>query len=101
MIEILIEDRLDGWLNVSLSGELDADNAQRFIERVTEVHQVPDGLTITTDGLEFIDSSGISAFLRLRERVIEGGGSFVVSRPMPAVRRIFDIAGLLDVFGLS
>jgi len=100
MIAMKIEAE-DGQLLVALQGELDADNTSAFLQRVKAAHEAPAELVIDVANLEFIDSSGLSAFLKLRDTVIAGGGSFAVTGPTPAVRRVFDIAGLLDVFGLS
>ena len=99
MIDLQL-DTSEGRLAAKLSGELDADNAPTFLQRMIAVHQPPADLMLGVEDLEFIDSSGIGAFLKLRGRVIDGGGSFVVCDPKPSIRRTFDIAGVLDAFGL-
>jgi len=97
-MEIEVE---DGRVHVALRGELDADNAPTFLQRVNAAHEAYADVEIGIGNLEFIDSSGLSALLKLRDTVIAGGGSFAVTGPTPAVRRVFEIAGLLDAFGLS
>jgi anti-sigma B factor antagonist len=56
---------------------------------------------VDAGGLSFIDSSAISELLRLREHLGEGGGSLTLSNVQPSVRRVLEITGLLETFGVS
>ncbi len=84
---------------VTVSGEIDADNCSSAASSLLEIEG--DGLTLDLTNLGFIDSSGISELLRVRQLVIDRGGDFVLKNPSPAVHRILDITGLLAVFGLE
>jgi len=101
MIALEIDSSDDGQLYADLAGELDADNAPTLLRRLTSAYEAPADLLMNIERLEFIDSSGISVLLKVREMVMRSGGTFAVSGPTPTVRRVFDIAGLLEVFGLS
>lgn len=100
MIEIEIEPS-DSGLVVALGGELDADNAPMLLKRVTTAKRDVVDVEFRIEALDFIDSSGISALLQLREIAIEDGGALRIVGPSRSVRRVFEIAGLLEVFGLS
>lgn len=83
---------------IVIRGELDADNCAALGEKLPTA---PDhGVVVDMSGVQFIDSSGISEVLRLRDRVTSNGGTVVVSDPSPQVRKVLEITGLLEMFGL-
>jgi anti-anti-sigma factor len=47
--------------------------------------------------LTFIDSSGLAALMRAREAADEAGAAFRVSEPSPALRRIVEITGTVEL----
>ncbi len=59
------------------------------------VHLVADALDVT-----FMDSSGVNALVRARERAAGLGGSLHVVSRSPAVRRVLQITGLVERLGL-
>lgn len=58
------------------------------------VHLVVDALDVT-----FLDSSGVNALVRARERAGSLGGSLHVVTRSPAVRRVLQITGLEERLG--
>lgn len=91
-------------VEASVVGEIDADNCKAFADPFLGAEGVATpGSDIVLDfsGLTFIDSSGVSELLRIRDAVAEGGGSLVIVEPVPAVHRVLEITGLLSMFGLS
>ena len=48
--------------------------------------------------LTFLDSTGLHALLRARDVAGGRGMRLVLSRPMPAIRRIMDLAGVQNEF---
>lgn len=101
VIEVVMVASCTDECTVSIVGELDADNARSVEVKVEAGYQPPASLLICVDQLEFIDSSGMSSLLRLRQRAIDSGGSFAVKAPSVSIQRVFEIAGLLDAFGLA
>jgi len=86
---------LPGMHIVSLHGELDMASAPRLADALVEIA----GSTVVVDlsGLTFMDSTGISALVVARNRVLtEGQGELVVTRPAGMVRRALEIVGLGD-----
>lgn len=90
---------IGGSVVAEVEGEVDADNCATFAE---SLRGLPTDLPVVLDlaRLSFIDSSGVSALLDLRNEVTGRGQTFVVRNPTPAVRRVLEITGLVDLFGV-
>jgi anti-sigma B factor antagonist len=73
-------------------GELDISNADGLIEQITG----PAGSFVVIDlsELTFVDSSGLSAILTARWRVIRDGGMLVLSRPRRNVQALLEMTGI-------
>lgn len=84
-----------------VSGEVDADNCAELGAAVLDAELVGDRLVLSLAGLTFIDSTGISELLRIRQVLEERGQGLELHDPSPAVHRVLEITGLLDVFGLA
>ena len=80
---------------VALHGELDMESARGVADAIAEVA----GSTVIVDlsDLTFMDSTGISALVVARNRILTvGQGQLVVTGPTRIVRRAMDIVGLSD-----
>ena len=78
---------------VAMHGELDVASAGGLENSLVELA----GSTLVVDlsGLMFMDSSGIGALVRARNRIkAEGLGEMVLTRPGEIVRRALEIVGL-------
>lgn len=84
---------------VAVTGEVDADNRAVLGEQLRSAPG--DRLVIDASALSFIDSSGLSELLEVLEERQARGGEVVVRDPSPPVRRVFEIAGLTDVFQID
>ncbi|MGF1595489.1 MAG: STAS domain-containing protein [Acidimicrobiales bacterium] len=82
-------------------GEIDADNCAEFGSSLLETPADRGRLIVDLHGLSFIDSSGISELLRVSQAVGDRGQEFELRDPSPAVRRVLEITGLLEHFGLD
>jgi anti-anti-sigma factor len=91
----------EGALGVRLAGELDA-HASPQLGAAIEPLLVGSGPQLVVDAgdLTFLDSSGLSELLRIRQRVDELGGSFVLASVSAQVRRVLEITDLLEEFGV-
>ncbi len=84
---------LPGIHIVSLQGELDMATADGLSDALAEIA----GSTVIVDlsQLTFMDSTGITAIVAARNRILaEGQGQLVVTRPGGIVRRALEIVGL-------
>ncbi|HET7734978.1 MAG TPA: STAS domain-containing protein [Nocardioidaceae bacterium] len=84
---------------VAASGELDIYSAP-------ELSDVIDGyidagvkeVVLDLSGIEFLDSTGLSAFLAAHQRLESEGGSLVLEGPGALITRMFDLTGLTEHF---
>ena len=87
---------------VVLVGELDMLNAPDLTDHLTAL--LDDGVTelsVTLTGLEFIDSSGLSALIGVHQDADARGGRLTLVSPHERVVRLLHVTGLGDVFEVS
>ena len=89
-----------GEVVASVHGEIDADNCREFGTTLLDGTAGPPSLVVDVADLGFIDSSGISELLKVTEAARDRGQELRLRQPSPAVRRVLEITGLLDHFGL-
>ncbi len=83
---------------ITVSGELDASNSDALQATVASVAAAqPDALVFSLSGLSYMDSAGISVLLSAAEKV----AAVRLRDPSPAVRRVIDVTGLLDVLSIE
>jgi anti-anti-sigma factor len=80
---------------VAIVGEVDASTAAQFADACAALGP---HVGIECSRCEFLDSAGISVLLKLRQRVDADGGEVTLFDPSPAVFRVLEVSGLLDVF---
>jgi anti-sigma B factor antagonist len=84
-------------LLVCLEGELDFAGAPLLDETLQAV-PASSRLIVDMRPLDYIDSSGIAAVLRLESRLKEAGGALeCVASPEGAVSRLFELLGLSEL----
>ncbi len=85
---------------LSLHGDIDLNSAAQLLDAATRVIDA-DGAVLVLDlaGVEFCDSSGLSALVRLRNRVQPLGGRIDLAGPTPIVQRVLEVSGLTEIFG--
>ena len=82
-------------LDVRLHGELDMGSCDLLTAvfaavDLTEVTHI----TVDLDDLEFVDSTGVQALLRIRALQREAGRQVQVRHPRPPVQRVFRVLGI-------
>jgi len=80
-----------------LSGELDLASAPRLKEAIHDVEL--DGqrrLLLDLSQLSFMDSTGLAVVVAAREHADASGSRLVLRRPMPQVKRLLSLVGLID-----
>ena len=78
-----------------LRGELDLTSAPRLERLLNKLHR--DGyqqLTLDMSGLDFLDASALSVFVRVDQALRAAGGELVLTRPSRMASRILSITGL-------
>jgi anti-sigma B factor antagonist len=97
--EISVDERAEDYSMISVRGEVDlhtAPKVQSAIERAAEngVHAV----VVDMSGIEFMDSTALSTFMRAKDSLDKRGVSLRLTTPSRAVERIFDVTGFRDYF---
>jgi anti-sigma B factor antagonist len=95
-----IESHREGdTLLVVLSGELDLASAPDLERELQAGEQIaPTRLVIDLSGLGFMDSTGLQALLRARERANEAGYALSLRRGPHQVQRVFELTKTVDAF---
>ena len=91
----------DGICVVQLIGEIDVFASPEV--KAALVGLIKDGrslLVIDFAKVAYIDSTGLGALVAALKGAREKGGSIAVVCTNPQIRRIFDITGLVKVFGM-
>jgi anti-sigma B factor antagonist len=88
----------DGVPVIAVSGELDISNIESVRGEIDGLlGGQPDHAVFVVDGLTFMDSSGIALFVQIHNRL----GSIELRDPTDIVRRVIDITGLSETFGVT
>ncbi len=84
---------------VAVLGELDVATAAEFRELTDGIADpfVPPQVTVDLSRLDFVDAAGIAALVALRNEVHEVGGTVRVRSPRAHVRRVLELADVIDL----
>jgi anti-anti-sigma factor len=84
---------------LALSGELDLASAPVLERELREAEATsPSRLVIDLAGLAFMDSTGLQALLRARERANTNGHQLALRRAPHQVQRVFELTKTVDAF---
>lgn len=84
-----------------LGGELDIATAPSLAQRLAPLADIGKHLFLDLAGLRFCDCAGLTAFLRLRQRVMSAGGSLHLTAPTAAIRRLLVLTGQHDLLSVA
>lgn len=84
----------DGKLQFALVGELDLATLSMLDEELDRVGVSGKQVVLDLRRLQFVDSSGLHALLRVDRRMQETGGSLTIVRGPRPVERLFKLTGL-------
>jgi anti-sigma B factor antagonist len=96
----LISSEGDSRVVVGLRGELDVTVAVRVVAELSVVAARERDIIVDLTGLEFIDSSGLAALVRVRKQVRHAGGELLLAAPQRQVLRLIALTRLIDVFSV-
>lgn len=83
---------------VRLAGELDLSTVDRAEQAIRELGDAEGDLTLDVRALTFVDSTGIRLLLRTATAMPQGA-RLVLRLPSPAVVRVLEVTGLVEVLG--
>ncbi|MFE2586809.1 anti-sigma factor antagonist [Streptomyces sp. NPDC059378] len=83
---------------VTASGEIDFDSGPALGQVLQEaLDQSADGVDVDLAGIAFCDCSGLNVLLRVRRHAREAGKTLTVRLSSPAVQRLLELTGTVDV----
>ena len=86
---------------VELSGEIDVHTSPKVKDAIGEL--IDEGhynLVINLEKVRYIDSTGLGVLIGGLKRVREYGGTVHLVCTNPQIKKIFDITGLVKIFGI-
>ncbi len=94
MEEVKILGMENGVLQVALSGEIHAGNADEFYTAVTSAYEQPSDITFDGTKLGFIDSTALGAFVKILKTVKTDGKKMTLKNLQPKIKKLFLICAL-------
>jgi anti-anti-sigma factor len=93
----------DGSATVTVHGEIDFANCDDLAAQIRQAVEQwsPPLIRIAVSDATFIDSTGLGALIEGYKAAVDAGTDFVVVDPTDNFRRVLDVTGLADLFGLS
>jgi anti-sigma B factor antagonist len=93
----------DGAAVVTVEGEIDFSNADELASCVRDAvtEWSPPIVRVDLRAATFIDSTGLGALIEGYRAATEVETRFLVVDPSPAFRRVLDVTGLSDFFGIG
>lgn len=85
-------------LVAKLAGRIHGPYAEEFDQELTAAAQQAVNIVLDMEQLEFISSSGLRTFLKLRRIATSKNGKVVFARPYNAVMEVFRIASFQHLF---
>lgn len=86
---------------VELSGEIDVYTSPKVKDAIGDlIDRGIYNLVIDLEKVRYIDSTGLGVLIGGLKRVREHGGSVNLVCTNPQIRKIFDITGLVKIFGI-
>lgn len=93
---VSVAERIGGGAVATLMGELDLASAPKLRDALDEAIASGGEVELDMRGCGFVDSMGIAAIVGAARRLNENGRVLRVKGAQHRVRRIFELAGLLD-----
>ncbi len=85
-----------------LQGDLDAVQAPKLISSIgSSLSQQPADVVLDCKPLDFVDSMGLGALVKVRKMVEEQGHTIKLLRMKQRIYKLFVITGLQDSFGIE
>ena len=100
-IKVQVRESEDDAYVVELSGEIDVYTSPKVKDAISElIDQGHYNLIINLEKVRYIDSTGLGVLIGGLKRVREHGGSVSLVCTNPQIKKIFDITGLVKIFGI-
>ncbi|MCL5773375.1 MAG: STAS domain-containing protein [Firmicutes bacterium] len=86
---------------VEVQGEIDVYSSPKVKEAINELIEKGNyTLIINLEGVRYIDSTGLGVLIGALKKVREHNGSISLICTNPQIKKIFNITGLVKIFGI-
>lgn len=102
-MDIKIESKAlsDGIQSIEIHGEIDVYTSPKVKEMITELIEKQNfNLIINLEGVRYIDSTGLGVLIGALKKVREKDGCINLVCNNPQIKKIFNITGLVKIFGI-
>ncbi len=100
-IKVQVHESGDEAYVVELTGEIDVYTSPKVKDAIGElIDQGHYNLVINLEKVRYIDSTGLGVLIGGLKRVREYGGTVHLVCTNPQIKKIFDITGLVKIFGI-
>ncbi|SER97639.1 STAS domain-containing protein [Actinokineospora terrae] len=82
---------------ITVTGELDTHTSVEFKRALLALADSYDEVVVDLSGLEFIDSSGLSAFIAAHKRTLVRGNKVLLDKVPGFLSRILAVTGLAEI----
>jgi anti-anti-sigma factor len=84
---------------VRIDGEIEFATAPRLRTIILELaHDGARPVILDLEHVTFLDSAGISLLIQAKKRLAASGSDLVLQAPLPNVRRVLEISGVIELF---
>ena len=90
-----------GRVTLGVSGEMDSYTVGALRDAATTALAPDLSLVVDLDEVTFMSSAGLGMLMSLAKMASDSRNDFVLQRPSPSVKRLLEIAGLLDVLPVT
>jgi anti-sigma B factor antagonist len=102
MDEVKIAGLENGYLRISLSGDIDLGNAENFYATVLSAYQqAPSNILFDCKNLSFIDSTTLGTFVKLLKKVKSDGFTIKLVDLQPKIKKLFLICALDNIMEIA
>jgi anti-sigma B factor antagonist len=100
-VHVSVVDNPDNSVVVTVRGSLDIDSAPVLTTALDQVLERPvPRVVVDLSGVEFCDSTGLSAFVIGHNQAAAAGGWLRIAAPTPWMSRLLDTVGLTGRLGV-
>ena len=90
-----------GQVVILVSGRMDAENAPHFEQACRAcIAEGATGLVVDLGDLAYVSSMGLRSFISVAKTLRDKGGVLRICRLRGLVKQVFEITGLLEMFGV-
>lgn len=92
------EDKMDK-ISLELQGELDISHTSKFKKKTMAIYdEDPKDIEMNLEELEYLDSTGLGAFIYLLKHAQENGHNIYLKNVKPNIKKLFTITKLDELF---